>query len=106
MASNDRKEFQAMADNFLGKDYSGGKIAKVSLLREELLNKQSELSQKLEAGQLSPEAYMDALTKLLNRTFLDCEQILGSKDFEKLFGIPASEAGHLVDRRIFLGTTH
>jgi hypothetical protein len=95
-------EFQAMADVFLGKDYDPAKTKRVENLQIALQHHQAALAQRLNAGELQPNQYLDACNDLIASTFRKCEEVLGAEDFRKLFGSAPNELGDLIDRQTFL----
>lgn len=95
-------EFRAMADAFLGKDYDREKRHKVESCQTLLREQQALLYRRYEEQQLTPEQYVDAYNALLADTFAQCENVLGKKDFLKLFGADPVEAGGFIDKDTFV----
>ena len=94
-----RAEFQALAAENLGEGYDPAKVAQVSVIQGQMREKQVDLVARLQSGLLTSEAYADAFRALLSETASRCEAILGPRDFAQLFGIPASAAVDLGQRR-------
>lgn len=97
-----REEFQAMADVFLGENHDREKLEQIENLQLALHEQQATLCQRYENGQLGPEDYVDSFNTLLDKTFAECEKILGEMDFLSLFGAPRSELGGFIDKQAFL----
>lgn len=95
-------EFRAMADVFLGNDFDRSKLAQVESLQLALHERQAELYQQYETGELDPEQYVESYNSLLRVTFAKCETILGFEHFQKLFGAPRSELAGFIDKQAFL----
>jgi hypothetical protein len=97
-----REEFRALTDTYLGEDYDQAKVAEVARLQQAMQLEQRTLARRFESGELDAETYLSSLNDLITRTFAQSEKVLGRADFAKLFGLPAAEAGNLVDRETFL----
>lgn len=97
------EEFEAMFDSFLGANYDPVKRKQVENLQIDLHKKDVDLYRRLQAGTLSPEKYVDDANAADVETAKKCETILGPADYEKLFGVKASEVTGLIDRDAFLG---
>jgi hypothetical protein len=95
-------EFQAMADVFLGEDFDRRKLEHVERLQRAFHEQQVVLYQRYKAEELNPEEYVESFNTLLDNTFTQCEDILGKKNFRKLFGAPRSELGGFIDKDAFL----
>lgn len=95
-------EFQVMADVFLGEDYDRAKVEQVENLQIALRKEQAVLSQRYKDKKLSSEEYVDSFNALLDNTFTKCEDVLGQKDFLKLFGAPRHELAGFIDKEAFL----
>lgn len=96
------EEFMAMADAFLGPHFDRAKLAQVEALQLDLHDAQTRLTIDLDARRIGRSLYVDELNKVHAHIAQRCEAILGSADFEKLFGIAPSEAGAFIDKDIFL----
>ena len=99
-----RKEFRAMAETFLGEEYSDNRLQEVESLQAELYDWRAKWLTMLEAGQIEPSHYVTMFNSKLDAVFRRCEQILGKKDFLELFGAPVEELGGYIDEEIFLAT--
>ena len=86
----------------LGTDYPPERFQAVDLLQVSMIDKQVRLVEQLHSGSLTPSGYADELEKLSADSAKLIEDVLGSADFEKLFGVPRTEMGTLMDREIFL----
>jgi hypothetical protein len=98
----ERQEFQALADVSLGEGYDPVKLAQVGQLRLGLRSEQARLVRQLGNRHISRLQYLNLLNELLTRTYSECAKILGTQDFEKLFGTPLNEVVNMVDRDLFL----
>lgn len=96
------EEFMAMADAFLGPHFDRAKLAQVESLQLHLHDAQARLTRDLDTRQIGRSLYVDELNKVHAHIAQRCEAILGSSDFEKLFGISPSEAGAYIDKDLFL----
>lgn len=95
-------EFEAMAHAFLGETFDRQKLNKVKKLQATLHKKQAVLYQRYENRKIGPEEYVDSVNALLEKTFAECESILGQEHFQKLFGAPRSELAGFIDKVAFL----
>ncbi len=103
-ASVSRAELQALADASLGVQYDQAKIAMIINLQQTLHQEQESLVRQFDGQFLSKKQYLERLNALLHRIYSECEKILGSQDFEKLFGAPLDQVVHMVDPDVFLAT--
>ena len=95
-------EFEAMSDVFLGEDYCKKRLSKIEELQINVHQLQIEYKHQLDHGVISPSEYVSKFNESLNDTFNKCEQILGQKDFELLFGTSRDKLGGFIDKDIFL----
>lgn len=95
-----RRELEAMARVQLGEDYDRQKIAAVAELQRQWREKQQDFTERLKQGYLSPEGYRLILRQVIAETAQRCEAVLGSEDFERLFGVPAKDAADLLMRPV------
>lgn len=95
-------EFQAMADVFLGDQFDQATLNQVADLQITLHREQATLYQKYVAKELGPEEYVELFNALLLETFEKCEDVLGSENFIKLFGVPPSKLAGFIDKEAFL----
>jgi len=95
-------ELRTRFDVFLGSDYDPQKKESVVQLQSNLRREQKRLVQQLESDNLRPEQYVETLNRAINDVFAKCEDILGSTDFEKLFGAPRKRGVDLVAPATFL----
>lgn len=96
------EEFMAMADAFLGQQFDRLKLAQVERLQLDLHDAQARLASDLDSGRIGRPLYVDELNKVHTDIAQRCEAILGSADFQKLFGITPSEAGAYIDKEVFV----
>jgi hypothetical protein len=98
-------ELQALADAALERDYDQEKLRKVFALNDRFNAERERLAESLRVGAMTREQYLAEFAERSRRIAARCEDILGARDFEALFGIPASEAGEIVDSEVFLGAS-
>ena len=98
-----RKELEALAAVALGAQYDRSKLEAVIKLQQILQVEQGKLSRELSSGKISRPEYLRAFNNLALQIFAECDRILGSGDFEKLFGCRAKDAGNMIDPELFLG---
>jgi len=92
-----RQELRALFDVRLGEDYDRHKFNEVADLQLSLRKHKRELAAQLESRQLNQEQFTDELRRALTETALQCEAVLGSRDFVQLFGIEAKHAADLLN---------
>jgi hypothetical protein len=93
-----RKELELMAVAYLGEGYDRAKVRDVIEIQLNTDIEQDNLLGKLDDKNLTEEAYANELERLFAHSADACERVLGSQDFEKMFGIRAKDAPRLVDR--------
>jgi upstream activation factor subunit UAF30 len=98
------EELQAMFDTFLGPNSHPEQRQQVERSQINLFQKQAELQAALEQEKITPEEYVDSCNQLLAQTFREFEEILGPKDFRRLFGAPTAKQGAFIDKKAFLQT--
>jgi hypothetical protein len=91
-----RQELEALARAHLGENYDRSKIAAVAEYQCAWREKQHIYTERLKCGDLSPDGYRVVLREILTDTAVHCEAILGSENFERLFGVPAKDAVDLL----------
>lgn len=96
------EEFMVMADAFLGPRFDRAKLAQIEALQRDLHDAQARPTRQLDAGRIGRPLYADQLNKVNAHIAQRCQAILGSSDFEKLFGITPSEASPNIDKDLFL----
>lgn len=96
---------EAMFDSFLGEDFDSSKRDKVIGLQQNLHRGQNLLAKQLESGVISNIDYVDSFNKLTSTIFEACEAILGTADFENLFGAPRAEMQGYIDKDKFLASS-
>jgi hypothetical protein len=95
-AATSEQEFRALADVNLGEGYDPEKISRVAHLQRELRDNQARLAAELDGKTITADEYVERLAALLSDTARACEEVLGSADFETLFGVPADSAADLL----------
>ncbi|MFZ1643632.1 MAG: hypothetical protein WAV07_19830 [Candidatus Contendobacter sp.] len=96
------QELRAMFASFLGESYSDEKILRVEALQWHLRNAQAHLARQLEQGHVKPAQYVNEFNDLLAACFAKVESVLGTSDFETLFGGTKEEQGGFIDKQAFL----
>ncbi len=91
-----RAELEALARVQLGEDYDPRKIAVVAERRNWWREQQQVATVRLERGDLTADKYVLILRDLTSEMAAQCEKVLGDRDFERLFGIPAKDAANLL----------
>lgn len=94
------RELEALAREQLGEGYDRQKIAAVAEYQRQWREKQQDFTERLKQGYLSPEGYRLILRQVVAETAERCEAVLGSEDFERLFGVPAKDAADLLTRPV------
>ena len=87
----------------LGEEYDQKKVSKVVDLHRRLQQARFYLGRELESGRTSKESFLTHFNDLVTLTFESCQEILGSEDFERLFGGSVDQVQHLIEPSIFLG---
>ena len=95
-------EMLAMFRAFLGPDYDRAKARRVLGIQSSLHSLQERLLDTYEAKEISAEEYVDSFNEGSRQAFLQVEDVLGTFDFERLFGAGVSEAAGYIDRDAFL----
>jgi len=93
-----------MFDAYLGPGYEVEKREAVLDLQAKLHRFQGAAAEQLEDGRLAPEEYVDRFNHVLHLIFAECARVLGSSDFETLFGAPAEEMQGYIDKPTFLAS--
>jgi hypothetical protein len=96
------QEFRAMTDVFLGPDYDQEKLREIEVLQVELQDVDAWLFARYERGAMNARRYVEMLNEFASMIFHRCEEILGERGFEQLFGAPLSERQWHLDEKTFL----
>ena len=99
-----RAELQALVDSSLGPSYDRNKIAIIADLQEQLHQEQDKLVNQLDRQFINRRQYLEQFNAMLHRIYSQSEKVLGSQDFEKLFGAPLNQIEHMIDPDVFLST--
>ena len=99
-------EMLAMVDTFLGPDYDRESVRELLAWQSEMHYAQERLLTAYEHREISAERYVTEFNGVVGETFSMCEDLLGSKDFERLFGTTAADIGGLIDLDQFLLAQH
>jgi hypothetical protein len=91
-----RRELEATARLHLGEDYDRLKISVVAEIRRSWHEKQQQLTERLQRGDIGPEPYRAMLRELISEMATRCQTVLGDHDFERLFGVRAEDAPDLL----------
>jgi hypothetical protein len=98
-----KREMLALFGTQLGDDYDRKKVNQVADLHRRLQEARLYLGRELESGRISKEHFLKVFNELMTLTFERCQEILGKKDFERLFGGPVDRVRNLIEPSIFLG---
>jgi hypothetical protein len=98
-----RLELLALSGAQLGDKYDRKKVEQVADLHRRLQEARLYLGKELESGCISQEHFLKVFDELISLTFERCQEILGKKDFERLFGGSVEQVCHLIEPSIFLG---
>jgi len=98
-----RRELLALFGAQLGAEYNPKKVNQVTDLHRGLQEARLYLGRELATGRISREHFLKIFNELMSLTFERCQEILGKKDFERLFGGSVDQVRHLIEPSIFLG---
>ncbi len=98
-----RQEMLALFGAQLGDAYDRKKVSQVADLHRRLQEARLYLGRELESGRISQEHFLKVFNELLTLTFERCQEILGKRDFERLFGGSVDQVRNLIEPSIFLG---
>jgi hypothetical protein len=98
-----KREMLQLFSAQLGNDYAGKKVEEVTDLHRNLQEARLYLGRELESGSISKEHFFQEFNEVMSLTFQRCQEILGEKDFERLFGGSIDKVEHLIEPSIFLG---
>jgi hypothetical protein len=97
------RELWALFGVQLGDEYDREKVEQVTRLHRRLQEARLYLGKELESGRISRQHFLKMFNELMALTFERCQDILGKKDFERLFGGSVDQVQHLIEPSIFLG---
>jgi len=97
-----RRELLALFGAQLGAEYNPKKVNQVTDLHRGLQEARLYLGRELATGRISREHFLKIFNELMSLTFERCQEILGKKDFERLFGGSVDQVRHLIEPAIFL----
>jgi hypothetical protein len=95
-------ELDAMIDVFLGDAVDSGKRQQLDEIHAAMRSQQFDLIQLLQEGKIADAEYADRCNSLFDRSLKSFEAVLGKRDFDKLFGSEARNAGGGIDKAAFL----
>jgi hypothetical protein len=98
-----KREMLALFSANLGDEYDRKKVNQIAELHRRLQEARLYLGRELESGRISREHFLKVFNDLLALTFERCQEILGKKDFERLFGGSVDQVRNLIEPSIFLG---
>jgi hypothetical protein len=98
-----KREMLALFGAQLGDEYDRKKVNQVVDLHQRLQEARLYLGRELEGGRISRENFLRLFNDLMTLTFERCQEILGKKDFERLFGGSVDQVRHLIEPSILLG---
>jgi hypothetical protein len=100
------RELQALFAAQLGDQYDRKKVKQVTELHRRLQQARLYLGRELESGRISREHFLKVFNELMALTFERCQEILGKKDFERLFGASVDQVQNSIEPSIFLGLSN
>ena len=98
-----KREMLALFGAQLGDEYDRKKVSQVVDLHQRLQEARLYLGRELEGGRISRENFLRLFNDLMALTFERCQEILGKKDFERLFGGSVDQVRNVIEPSIFLG---
>ena len=98
-----KREMLALFGAQLGDEYDRKKVSQVVDLHQRLQEARLYLGRELEGGRISRENFLRLFNDLMALTFERCQEILGKKDFERLFGGSVNQVRNVIEPSIFLG---
>jgi len=98
-----KQEMLALFGAHLGDAYDRKKVNQIADLHRRLQEARLYLGRELESGRISREHFLKVFNELLTLTFERCQEILGKRDFERLFGGSVDQVRNLIEPSIFLG---
>jgi len=98
-----KREMLALFGAQLGDEYDRKKVSQVVDLHQRLQEARLYLGRELEGGRISRENFLRFFNDLMALTFERCQEILGKKDFERLFGGSVDQVRNVIEPSIFLG---
>ncbi len=98
-----KQEMLALFGAQLGTAYDRKKVSQVADLHRRLQEARLYLGRELESGRILQEHFLKVFNELLTLTFERCQEILGKRDFERLFGGSVDQVRNLIEPSIFLG---
>jgi hypothetical protein len=98
-----KREMLALFSTQLGDEYDRKRVNQVTDLHRRLQEARLYLGRELESRRISKEHFLRVFNELMTLTFERCQEILGKRDFERLFGGSVDQVRHLVEPSIFLG---
>lgn len=98
-----KREMLALFAVQLGDEYDQKKVNQVRELHKRLQQTRLYLGRELESGRISREHFLKVFNELMTLTFERCQEILGKRNFERLFGGSLDKVQHLIEPSIFLG---
>lgn len=91
------QELQALFDKCFGPSvYDRHKIADVAEYQRNFRERRHELAAKLAKHEIGPEQFAVLIKGAIKDTADECERVLGSADFERVFGVSSESAANLI----------
>ena len=97
-----KREMLALFGVQLGDEYDRKKVNQVAELHQRLQEARLYLGRELEGGRISREHFLKVFNELMALTFERCQEILGKRDFERLFGGSLDQVRNVIEPSIFL----
>ena len=95
-----KREMLALFGAQLGDEYDRKKVSQVVDLHQRLQEGEVDLGRELEGGRISRENFLRLFNDLMALTFERCQEILGKKDFERLFGGSVDQVRNVIEPSI------
>jgi hypothetical protein len=95
-------ELAALVEMGLGRSLDEATFNELKKIQSNLWDTQTELNARLEAGTLSPEAYLSRINAALKTSLENSQSLLGDEQFDAIFGDAGRHPEGLIDRDTFL----
>jgi hypothetical protein len=96
-------EIKGLIQERLGYSHDPEKITRVSALQHDLQVSRLVWGDALEHQKVKPREFFDRFNAQMLKTFQMCDEVLGKRDFERLFNAAPADAAHLIDPTTFFG---
>jgi hypothetical protein len=99
------RELEALLEDRLSHPIDDRLLKKMFAAQTEFRKRQTELVSQLERNKLTADMYLSRLTSEMERLMEGYKELLGTNDFDMVYGEAGLNPGSIVDRNIFLGET-